>query len=131
MFHRHGAYGRRCRSGNAPVAVVPVPDEEPSAEDVRRLSIEKYERLESAGSLPMTVTTTTGQSMVFHSKAFDAHKASCHRLPGAKPGEWGVRGRADDGHVQVTAIHPPKGLCQKASAGIRWDSAQRRFTLDD
>lgn len=133
-------------SATAPTAVAPVvaergstpvaddglvPDEEPSAEDVRRISIEMYERLENAGGLPVTVTAT-GQSMVLHSKVFDARKESCRRLPGAKPGEWECEAELMmaicRGNCDPSAEEPsPKG----ERVRIRWDSAQRRFTPDD
>lgn len=133
-------------SATAPTAVAPVvaekgstpvadgalvPDEEPSAEDVRRLSIEMYERLENAGGLPVTVSAS-GQSMILHGKVFDAHKQSCRRLPGAKPGEWECEAELMmglcSGDCDPSAEEPmPKG----ERVGIRWDSAQRRFTLDD
>lgn len=117
--------------GSTPVADdVPVPDEEPSAEDVRRLSIEMYERLENAGGLPVTVSAT-GKSMVIHSKVFDARKESCRRLPGAKPGEWECEAELMmgicSGDCDPSAEEPrPKG----ERVGIRWNAAQRRFTLD-
>jgi hypothetical protein len=79
----------------------------------------------------MTVTAT-GQSAVFHTKVFDARKESCRRLPGAKPGEWECE--ADlmmglcAGDCDPSAEEPlPKG----ERLGIRWDPAQRRFTLDE
>ena len=107
-----------------------VPDEEPSAGDVRRLSIEMYERLEKAGGLPVTMTAT-GQSMVLHGKVFDARKESCNRLPGAKPGEWMCEAELMvglcSGDCDPSAEEPlPKG----ERIPIRWDSAQRRFALD-
>lgn len=133
-------------SAMAPMAVVPdvaqdgraqvasgvsVPDDEPSAEDVRRISIEMYERLENAGGLPVTMTAT-GKSMILHGKVFDARKESCRRLPGAKPGEWECEAELMmglcSGDCDPSAEEPlPKG----ERLGIRWDSAQRRFTLDD
>lgn len=119
------------QAGSAPVADALVPDEEPSAADVRRLSIERYQRLEEAGGLPATMTAT-GQSMVLHAKVFDARKESCRRLPGAKPGEWECEAElmmglcADD--CDPSAEEPlPKG----ERVHIRWDPAQRRFALDD
>lgn len=132
-------------SATAPTAVVPeavesrsapvaddatVPDAEPSAEDVRRLSIEIYERLENAGGMPVTMTAT-GQSMVVHSKVFDARKESCRRLPGAKPGEWECEAElmmgTCSGDCDPSTEEPlPKG----ERVPIRWDTTQRRFTLD-
>lgn len=132
-------------SAQAPTAVVPdvaqearaqvasggdVPDEEPSAGDVRRLAIEMYERLEKAGGLPVTMTAT-GKSMVLHGKVFDARKESCRRLPSAEPGEWECEAELMlglcSGDCDPSAEEPlPKG----ERIPIRWDSAQRRFTLD-
>ena len=117
--------------GSDPVADGAVPDAEPSAADVRRISIEMYERLEDAGGLPVTFTAT-GQSTVLHGKVFDARKESCHRLPGAKPGEWECEAELMmglcSGDCDPSAEEPlPKG----ERVGIRWDSAQSRFTLDD
>lgn len=117
--------------GSAPVADALVPDEEPSAADVRRLSIERYERLEETGGLPATMTAT-GQSMVLHAKVFDARKESCRRLPGAKPGEWECEAELMmglcAGDCDPSAEEPlPKG----ERVFIRWDPAQRRFALDD
>lgn len=132
-------------SAQAPTAVVPdmaqearaqvasggdVPDEEPSAGDVRRLSIEMYERLEKAGGLPVTMTAT-GKSVVLHGKVFDARKESCRRLPSAKPGEWECEAELMvglcSGDCDPSTEEPlPKG----ERVPIRWDSAQRRFALD-
>lgn len=117
-------------NGSAPVAAGPLPDDEPSAADVHRLAIEMYERLEDAGGLPVTLTAT-GQSTVFHGKVFDAHKESCRRLPGAKPGEWECEAELMlglcSGDCDPSAEEPlPKG----ERIPIRWDAAQRRFMLD-
>lgn len=118
-------------SKSDPVAGAPVPDDEPSAADVRRLVMERYERLEDAGGLPVAMTAT-GQSAVLHSKVFDARKESCRRLPGAKPGEWECEAELMmglcSGDCDPSAEEPlPKG----ERVGIRWDAAQRRFTLED
>lgn len=115
----------------APVAEEPVPDHEPSAADVRRIAIERYERLEQAGGLPATLTAT-GQSMVIHSKVFDARKQSCRRLPSAKPGEWECEAELMmglcTGDCDPSAEEPlPKG----ERVHIRWDPARRGFALDD
>lgn len=132
-------------SARAPTAVVPdaaqaapaeaasgdVPDEEPSAEDVRRLSIEMYERLEKAGGLPVTMTAT-GTSAVLHAKVFDARKESCRRLPGAKPGEWECEAALMvglcSGDCDPSAEEP---LPKAERVPVRWDSAQGRFALDE
>ena len=117
--------------GDASVAQAPVPDEEPSAADVRRIAIDRYERLEQAGGLPVTMTAN-GQSMVLHAKVFEARKESCRRLPGAKPGEWECEAELMmslcSGDCDPSTEAPlPKG----ERLGIRWDPAQRGFTLDD
>lgn len=125
------AVAAAAKDEDAPVAEGPVPEHEPSAADVRRIAIERYERLERAGGLPATMTAT-GQSMVLHGKVFDARKESCRRLPGAKPGEWECEAElmmglcADD--CDPSAEEPlPKG----ERVAIRWDPAQREFALDD
>ncbi|MEO6104187.1 MAG: hypothetical protein ABIP44_11185 [Pseudoxanthomonas sp.] len=117
--------------GDAPVAEVPVPDQEPSAADVRRIAIDRYERLEQAGGLPVTMTAN-GKSMVLHAKVFDARKESCRQLPRAKPGEWECEAELMmglcSGDCDPSAEEPlPKG----ERIGIRWDGAQRGFTLND
>jgi hypothetical protein len=117
--------------GDARVAEGSIPDDEPTAADVRRLVIERYERLEQAGGLPMTMTAT-GQPLVLHAKVFEARKESCRRLPGAKPGEWECEAEAMmgmcNGDCDPSTEEPlPKG----ERLGIRWDPAQRGFALDE
>lgn len=117
--------------GDAPAAEGSIPDDEPTAADVRRLVIERYERLEQAGGLPMTMTAT-GQPLVLHTKVFEARKESCRRLPGAKPGEWECEAEAMmgmcNGDCDPSTEEPlPKG----ERLGIRWDPAQRGFALDE
>lgn len=112
-------------------AVGPVPDEEPSAADVRRIVIDTYERLEGAGGLPVTLTAT-GQSAVVHSKVFDVRKQSCNRPPGAKPGEWECEAElmmgVCTGDCDPSDEEPlPKG----ERVSIRWDSSEGRFTHND
>ncbi|WP_162348445.1 hypothetical protein [Pseudoxanthomonas gei] len=117
--------------GDAPVAEESVPADEPSASDVRRIAIERYERIEQAGGLPMTLTAT-GQPLLLHAKVFDARKESCRRLPGAKPGEWECEAELMmglcNGDCDPADEEPlPKG----ERVAIRWDPAQRGFALDD
>lgn len=117
--------------GPAAEQSAPVPDHEPSAADVRRLVIERYERLEKAGGLPTTMTAT-GQSMVLHSKVFDARKESCRKMPRGKPGEWECSAQLMmslcSGDCDPSSEEPlPKG----ERVSIRWDPAQDRFALYD
>ena len=119
------------KADDPPVTEEPVPDHEPSAADVRRIAIDRYERLEKAGGLPVTMTAN-GKSMVLHAKVFDVRKESCRKLPSSKPGEWECEAElmmglcADD--CDPSAEEPlPKG----ERVFIRWDPAQGAFTLDD
>ncbi|GAB3383902.1 hypothetical protein [Lysobacter fragariae] len=66
---------------------VPVPDDEPPADVVRRLTYEMYEKLEAAGGVAIQ-STATGNTAVVHMQLADVQKESCKRLPGSKPGEY-------------------------------------------
>lgn len=107
----------------APPPGVPVPAGEPSADDVRRLVFERYQRIEDAGGLPMTMTAT-GQPLLIHTKVFDARKESCHRPPHAEPGVWECEAQAQmalcNGDCDPALEEPlPKG----ERIGVRWDPA--------
>ncbi len=109
----------------------PVPDHEPTAEDVRRIVFDRYERLEDAGGLPATMTAT-GQSMVIHAKVFEVTKTSCRQVPPAEPGEWECE--ADTMMGACTGDCDPSDeepLPHGDRVPIRWDPAEGRYTLDD
>lgn len=108
----------------------PAPDREPSAEEVRRAFFDLYERLDTAGGLPVTMTAT-GQSTVLRAKLFDARKESCRTLPHAKPGEW-------ECEAELT-MSLCSGDCDPADEEpstkgerihLTWDPAQGRYGLD-
>jgi hypothetical protein len=106
-----------------------VPTSEPSDADVKRAFFDRYERLEAAGGLPVTMTAN-GVSTVLRAKLYDARKESCIQLPVAAPGEW----RCDA--VLMVAICSgdcDPSLQEPSPTGeridIRWDPAQRRFAL--
>lgn len=118
------------RSEDLAAARTPVPDEEPSEADVRRIITENYELIDKAGGLPVTMTAT-GQSMVLRGKVFEARKESCRQLPRAEPGEWECT--ADlmvgmcSGDCDPSLEEPsPKG----ERVFIRWDPELGRFTAD-
>jgi hypothetical protein len=64
---------------------VPVPAEEPSEDDLRKLEFQTYEAIEQAGGLPVTVTAT-GQSLTLRPKLYDVRKNSCKPSPHSPPG---------------------------------------------
>ena len=64
---------------------VPVPAEEPSEDDLRRLGFQTYEAIEQAGGIPVTVTAT-GQSLTLRPKLYDVRKNSCKPSPHSPPG---------------------------------------------
>lgn len=108
----------------------PVPDREPSAEEVRRAFFDLYEKLDVAGGLPVTLTAS-GQSTVLRAKLFDARKQSCRTLPHAKPGEWEC-----EAELMMSLC---SGDCDPAdeepsSKGerihLRWDAESERYTHD-
>ena len=106
-----------------------VPDHEPSADDVRRLVMQRYEGLEDAGGFPATVTAS-GKSIVIHAKVFDVRKESCRRVPQAKPGEWECEAALMmalcTGDCDPSMEEPlPKG----ERIGIRWDPVKGEFAL--
>lgn len=75
-------------SASAPAAEgAPVPDGEPPADVVRKLTYEMYEQLEAAGGMPMTLSAT-GASAVVHTQLAEVVPEPCKQLPGAKPGEY-------------------------------------------
>lgn len=64
---------------------VPVPDTEPSEEVLRRLEFQRYEAIERAGGMPVTITAT-GRSLTLHPKLHEVRKESCRRSPQSPPG---------------------------------------------
>lgn len=116
------------RKAELSVDAMPVPGEEPSEADVRRIITQQYELISDAGGLPVTMTAT-GQSMVLRGKVFEARKESCQKLPAAKPGEWECS--ADlmvglcSGDCDPSLEEPlPKG----ERVRIHWNAEQGRFT---
>ena len=117
--------------GKTAVTGAVAPTGEPSADDVKRAFFDRYERLDAAGGLPVTMTAS-GTSTVLRAKLFDARKESCSQLPRAAPGDW----RCD----AVLTMAICSGDCDPSleepspngeRIDIRWDPAQRRFALDD
>jgi hypothetical protein len=104
-----------------PAAGVPVPDGEPPADVVRKLTYEQYAEMEAAGGTPLTLTAT-GATFVVHMQLADVQKDGCKQLPGAKPGEYecGVllKVRSCNGDCDPSGEEP---LNDAKRIDIRWD----------
>ncbi len=66
---------------------VPVPIEEPSETDLRRLEFQRYAEIARAGGLPVTATTN-GKSLTLHPKLYEVRKNSCKPSPQSAPGDY-------------------------------------------
>lgn len=111
------------------VAGEPVPDHAPSADDVQRAFLEMYDRIEEAGGLPFTVTSS-GKAIVIHAKIFDVRDESCEQTPRAKPGEWSCE--AELMMAVCTGDCDPSSeerLPKAERISIRWDPAKGEFGL--
>lgn len=64
---------------------VPVPDEEPSEEVLRKLEFARYAEIDRMGGLPVTVTAT-GRSYILRPKLYAVRKESCTPTPQSPPG---------------------------------------------
>lgn len=64
----------------------PVPDGPPPADVVRKLEFHRYELIEEAGGLPLTLTAT-GKSMVVHPKLYRVEVEECTPSPQGPPGD--------------------------------------------
>ena len=64
---------------------VPVPNEEPSEEVLRKLEFQRYEDIEDAGGLPVTVSATN-QALLLRPKLYEVRKDSCSPTPQSPPG---------------------------------------------
>lgn len=84
--------GREDSSYNAPATAapvsegIPVPNEEPSEEVLRKLEFARYAEIEKMGGLPVTVTAT-GRSLTLHPTLYEVRKESCKPTPQA-PAGW-------------------------------------------
>ncbi|MFT3755218.1 MAG: hypothetical protein QM769_04625 [Pseudoxanthomonas sp.] len=112
-------------------AGAPMPDREPSAEEVRRAFVELYDQLEKAGGLPVTITAT-GRSTVFRAELYDARKKSCRALPQAIPNDWEC--------TAELSMSLCSGDCEPSfqdrstkdeRISLRWNPAQGRYTAGD
>ena len=65
----------------------PVPEGEPPADEVRRLTHELYAEMETAGGAQLT-QTATDTAFVVRTQLADVQPDGCKQLPGANPGEY-------------------------------------------
>lgn len=65
---------------------VPLHNEEPSEEVLRKLEFQVYAEIERMGGLPVTITAT-GKSLILHPKLYEVRKERCTPTPQA-PAGW-------------------------------------------
>lgn len=107
-----------------------VPEEEPSDADVRRIVMERYERLEEAGGLPWG-SGENGQQLVLHGHVFEARKRSCRRLPAPNPFHWECSADLMMGICAGDCDPADEEPGEKGErVSIRWDAAQERYVGD-
>lgn len=104
---------------------IPVPDEEPSAEVVRKLEFQRYEAIEKQGGMPMTVTAT-GQSIVLRPKLYEVRKESCKPQPQQPPGNYEC-----SSIIKLSLAPDGRNPSEQGSrVGITWDSQAGEWVLD-
>ncbi|MCR6686731.1 MAG: hypothetical protein NVV65_10420 [Pseudoxanthomonas sp.] len=103
------------------------PQAEPSDADVRRIVMERYERLEEAGGLPLA-SGENGQQLVLYGHVFEARKRSCRKLAASSPFDWECTA---DLMMGICAGDCDPAAEEPASKGervsIRWDAGQERY----
>ena len=92
---------KRTRHDKERVLRHPVPDGPPPADVVRKLEFSRYEEINAAGGLRLTLTAT-GKSKVVHPKLYQVEVKECRPEPQAHPGDYECTLRiqlslADDG----------------------------------
>lgn len=95
---------------------VPVPTEEPSEADLRKLEFQTYEAIERAGGMPVTITAT-GQSRTLHPKLYAVRKNSCKPTPQAPPG-WYECSLTIKLSLKADGSDPSE---QGERIGVKWD----------
>jgi hypothetical protein len=99
------------------VATAPVPTEEPSEEALRTLEFKRYEEIELAGGLPVTITAT-GRSLTLHPKLYEVRKQSCKPTPQAPPG-WYECSLTIKLSLKPDGSNPSE---QGERIGVKWDT---------
>jgi len=98
-------------------APVPAPYEPPD-HVVRRLEFQRYEEIEKAGGLPVTITAT-GQNLVLHPKLYEVRNDSCLTVP--------RRPDAFECHLTIKVSLDPDGRDPKEQGeriGVRWQDGE-------
>ncbi len=95
---------------------VPVPAEEPSEEVLRELEFRRYEAIERAGGLHVTVTAT-GKSLTLHPKLYAVRKQSCKRTA-QRPAGWYECSLIIKVSLKADGRDPSE---QGERIGVKWD----------
>ncbi|MEO7640057.1 MAG: hypothetical protein ABI919_11085 [Ramlibacter sp.] len=98
-------------------AGAPVPGEEPSEAVLRKLEFQRYEMIDKAGGMPVTMTAT-GKSLTLHPKLYEVRKEKgCDPTPQAPPGWY-------ECHLIIKLSLSPGGRDpseQGERIGVKWD----------
>jgi len=95
----------------------PAPGE-PPADVVRKLEFQRYEEIEKAGGLPVTITAT-GRNLVLHPKLHEVRKDSCVPVV-YRPGAY-------ECHLTIKVSLEPDGSDPKEQGeriGVRWQDGE-------
>lgn len=109
-------------TGKAVAAAIPIPNEEPSEDVLRKLMFEQYEALGKVKDLRI-VHPSSGQSAPIHPKLHKALKEYCNPTPYIQPGTY-------ECHMRIWITLTPGDRNpgeQGARIGVKWDSRQGKW----
>lgn len=114
---KDGQARERSRHLKADQEPSPAPHE-PPGDVVRKLEFQRYEEIEKAGGLPVTITAT-GKSLVLHPKLYEVRKDSCVPVV-YRPGAY-------ECHLTIKVSLEPDGSDPKEQGeriGVRWQDGE-------
>lgn len=107
----------------AAVSLAPPPGEPPE-EVLRKLEFERYEMIEKAGGMPVTVTAT-GRQLVLKPKLYSVRKESCRPTPQAPDG-WYECSLTIRLSLAADGRDPSE---QGERIGVKWDGSKAEWVL--
>ncbi|MGH8494189.1 MAG: hypothetical protein ACRERR_13950 [Moraxellaceae bacterium] len=110
-----------------PVAEAPEqtpPPGEPSEEVLRKLEFQRYEAIEAAGGLPVTVSAT-GRQLVLKPKLYSVRKEGCKPVPQAPVG-WYECSLIISLSLAADGSDPSE---QGERIGVKWDGRKEEWVL--
>lgn len=108
---------------DASISLVPPPGEPPE-EVLRKLEFERYELIEKAGGMPVTVTAT-GRQLVLKPKLYSVRKESCRPTPQAPDG-WYECSLTIRLSLAADGRDPSE---QGERIGVKWDGSKAEWVL--